>query len=102
MGSYSPSSPDEWLLRHRLGMPIIVMYDPGGPGVRLAHESIIDLLPWQQSFESLAALFVGLFGFRACQQRLMDLAYLPPGEDLPAPNAVAGPKGDDLTDLNLS
>jgi hypothetical protein len=100
--SGSPANAYYWVRHHPQGGPAQVLYDPKGPGVRFADESLVDLLPWSKILASLVILVFSLVVFSAAQRRLRDLAYLPADQDLPAPPSSRDPKPDDLIDLKLS
>ena len=98
----SPAPAREWASRHLRGAAVQVLYDPNGTGVKLAGESLLDVVPWSKAFASAVFLALGVIAFAAAQRRLRELAYLPMGEDLPAPSSSSDTKPDDLIDLKLS
>jgi hypothetical protein len=90
-----------WRQSHPLNTRVQVLYDPKGPGVRFADESVWDGSRWDKLFLSLGILAFGLAIFGASQRRLGYLAYLPEGQDLPAPQHKQGARLDELVDLKL-
>jgi hypothetical protein len=92
----------EWAARHRQGSAVEVLYEPNGPGVKLAGESLLDVVPWTKAFASVVILVFGIVAFAAAQRRLGELAYLPDGKDLPASASSSESKPDDFIDLKLS
>jgi hypothetical protein len=100
--SRSPAPAREWASRHRPGSAAQVLYEQNGPGVKLAGESLFDVVPWNKALASMVILAFGVVAFAAAQRRLRELAYLPKGEDLPAPASPSDSKPDDLIDTKLS
>jgi hypothetical protein len=98
----SPASAYAWLARHPSGASAEVLHDPKGPGVKFANESFADLLPWNRIALALIFLALGIFLWSAANHRLAGLAYLPKGEDLPAPQSARKSNPDELIDLKLS
>jgi len=98
---YSSTNAYAWLGRHPSGSSTQIFYDPSGSGVKFADESLFDLVRWNSL--AIAALFlvIGTVLLSAARRRLADLAYLPEGEDLPAPTRPSS-KTDDLIDMKLS
>jgi hypothetical protein len=98
----SPASAYAWLARQPSGAPAEVFYDPNGPGIKFANESLADLLPWSRIVLALTLVALGIFFWSAAKRRLTELAYLPKSEDLPAPQSEGKSNPDELIDLKLS
>jgi hypothetical protein len=97
-----PNNAYQWVRHYGPNSAVRLLYDPQGPGVKLADQSLFDALPWNSSIGALAMVAFGLLTLSAAQRRLRDLAYLPKDQDLPAPPPSEGPRPDDLIDLKLS
>ena len=98
---YSSSDAYAWVGRHPSGSSTPIFYDPSGSGVKFADESLFDMVRWKNL--AIAAIFfvIGTGLLSAARRRLAELAYLPEGEDLPAPTRPSS-KTDDLIDMKLS
>jgi hypothetical protein len=100
--SKSPTNAYDWVRHHGQGSAVRLLYDPKGPGVKLADQSLLDSLSWSPLIGSLAMVVFGLLALSTAQRRLRELAYLPKDQDLPAPPSADSPRPDDLIDLKLS
>jgi hypothetical protein len=89
-----------WLARHPSGSSTRILYDPSGPGVKFADESLLELVRWNRL--AMAALFIviGTALLSAVRRRLAELADLPESEAVPA--VPLSSKPDDLIDMKLS
>ena len=98
----SPQNAYDWVRHYGPGSAVRLMYDPRGPGVKLADQSLLDALPWNSILGAFVMVVCGLLALCAAQRRLRELAYLPKDQDLPAPQSSEGSRPDDLIDMKLS
>jgi hypothetical protein len=96
----SSSTAFHWMSFTYTDLRVRVLYDPNGPGVRIAGDSVWLVYPWPNIFLVLGwlALFFTLENFTA--RRLRYLETLPPDYDATPPAPPTEPRSWDLIDLN--
>jgi hypothetical protein len=93
---------NSWFERHRFNLPIGVLHDPNGPGMKIIGEPTYLVYPWKEIFGMSGwMIFFGIF-FIVTQYRLRYLETLPENYDESPLSQSQPPRGDDLIDLKLS
>jgi hypothetical protein len=93
---------NSWFERHRFNLPIGVLHDPNGPGMKIIGEPTYLVYPWKEIFGMSGwMIFFGTF-FIVTQYRLRYLETLPENYDESPLSQSQPPRGDDLIDLKLS
>ena len=93
----------DWLIHgYHVGEPVQVLYNPNGPEIKIAGESI--WLRYNTDRLILSALWVLVFSglYALAQRRLSYFRSHPEAETVPAPPSSPTDNRDQLTDLDLS